>query len=112
MFRWLESLFGTRKNLIRVVHRIEPFDFKGVDRISILGENLATVKTVIPFKDPQVVESQIPFDPMGHRLDDGSQPHYIHRFTRPDRHLVDFLIHDGRIALVVESTKPYLPRSC
>jgi hypothetical protein len=95
------------KTMRVIVHR-QPFDFDGVDRISILGAKLNEVKTRIPFSEKEVDEQQLPYDESKHALETGEPPDFIHRFKRPDGYFVDFLIKDGRIAMVIESTRPYM----
>ena len=92
--------------MIRVVLHRKAFNFTGVDRVSILGSELKNVKSPIPFHESDIEESAIPFDPS--RFPDGKPPDFIHRFKRPDGYFVDFHINDGRIDIVVESTRPYM----
>jgi hypothetical protein len=89
-----------------ILHR-KPIDFKGVDRITLVGSSLDGLGTSIPFADLHVDELDIPYEAAKHDLNDGEVPDYIHRFKRLDGYFVDFLIKDKRIAMLVESTVPY-----
>jgi len=93
---------------IRVIVHRKPFKFDGIDHISILGAALNEVQTPIPFAEKEVDEEQVRYEPSKHALDTGEEPDFIHRFKRPDGYFVDFLIKENRIAMLIESTRPYM----
>src|SRR6266496_2789324 len=71
------------KTIRIIVHR-KPFNFDGVDRISILRAALNELRTPIPFAEKEVDEEQVPYAESKHSLDTGEAPDFIHRFKRPD----------------------------
>jgi hypothetical protein len=91
---------------VRVILHTEPFDFAGIDRISILDRPMTSAKK-IPLDLQPIRESNEPYDPKRHFTMDGRIPDTIHRFTRPVGPPLDFLIKDGVILQVTENAAAY-----
>ena len=91
---------------VRVVLHLEPLDFTGVDRITILDGPVAAARK-IPFMSGPTRESVEPYDPKRHFTMDGRVPDTVHRFTRPKGPPLDFLIMDGLIIQVNDNVAAY-----
>ena len=91
---------------VRVVLHLEPFDFKGVDRITILDGPVTAAKK-IPFTTGPTRETIEPYDPKRHFTMDGRVPDTVHRFPRPKGPPLDFLIRDGLIIQVNDNVAAY-----
>jgi hypothetical protein len=100
-----------RRHEIRVVVHVSPFNFDGVDWISILEEPISTVKTKIPFNSGPTRISVETYDEKEHFTMDGRIPDMIHRFMRPNGVPLDFLIKEERIIQVNDNVKAYRDRS-
>jgi hypothetical protein len=83
------------KRIPVILHR-KPFNFDGVNVLSVLDTSLSKVQSPIPFLEKDVEETEVPQEP-----DMETLPDFIHRFKRPDGHYVDFLIKANRIETVV-----------
>jgi hypothetical protein len=92
--------------MVRVILHTDPFDFAGIDRISILDGPVTWAKK-IPFDLQATRESREPYDPKRHFTMDGRVPDVIHRFTRPAGPPLEFLIKDGVIVQVTDSAFAY-----
>jgi hypothetical protein len=91
---------------VRVVKHEEPFDFTGIDRISIL-EGPVSAATRIPFSSVRTRTWIERYDAKRHFTMDGRVPDTIHRFIRPNGVPLDFLIRDGRIIQVNDNVAAY-----
>lgn len=100
---------SSTEKTVRVVLHTNPFNFDGVDRISIVGKPLKDIQSPIPFSRDDVKELDVAYVPAKHSLSTGQPPDYIIRFLRPDGFFVDFLISGDKVDSLIESTRPYLP---
>ena len=87
---------GSPAMVKQITHR-RPFNFRGVDTISIVGKSLDAIKTPIPFDDKRVTVEELDESDVAHQISTGIQPDLVHLFHSTGGEDILFFIKDGKL---------------
>jgi len=88
------AIFGRPKIKIRLVKHLMPFDFTGVDTISILGKPIAKMRTTVPFLEERVESREILIDRDHFGTSTGAPVDEVHVFVPPGGTDGSFTTHE------------------